>query len=203
MTVAELNAELRKIGSGIPEIERLCALFEKHSHHEVDVLFDKLAKVTTPKPKAPRKPRKSAEEIAAEKEAKEKEKQRKAEEKKQKAAEAANAKAAKKLKEYQEKAAKKAEQERLKQEAAERPVKEAVLAIEGIQERFREGNVPESAVNAALDTLTPLKGAQLYGVAQALNAAAGLTPKSTKPKILKQIREMVLRVWKMSDSVNN
>jgi hypothetical protein len=40
-------------------------------------------------------------------------------------------------------------------------------------------------------------------VAQALNADATLTEDSPKGKILKQVSEMVRRVWKTSDNVNN
>ena len=54
-----------------------------------------------------------------------------------------------------------------------------------------------------LNKLKPLTAPQLLQIAQALNSDATLTEKSPKAKILKQITEMVRRVWKTSDNVNH
>lgn len=88
--------------------------------------------------------------------------------------------------------------------AAEKPAVDAAVArLNALMHRFRGGNVPEEAVTTELVALEPLNGPQLFRVAKAVNSDATLTEHSPKPKILTQIREMILQVWKTSDNVNH
>lgn len=88
-------------------------------------------------------------------------------------------------------------------EADGKVVDHAVNKLNALLQRFTHGNVPEDAVNAELDHLKTLDGPQLFRVAQAVNSDATLTESSPKAKILKQLEEMVLQVWKTSDNVNH
>lgn len=78
-------------------------------------------------------------------------------------------------------------------------------AVKALLARFRDerGGVPEADVNAVTDDLKSLSGPDLFELAKAVNADATLSEKSPKGKILKQVTDMVRRVWKTSDNVNN
>jgi hypothetical protein len=81
-------------------------------------------------------------------------------------------------------------------------VRKAVIDNKALLEGLRGGNMPKESVDGALSSLEQLDGPQMFEVARALNASATLTDKTPKPKIKKQIEEMVRRVWKTSDNVN-
>ncbi|MGL6074932.1 MAG: hypothetical protein ACRC8S_12290 [Fimbriiglobus sp.] len=120
---------------------------------------------------------------------------------KKQAAEAA--KAEKKAKAEADKIAKKEEAERQQLANMNEAAQSAIDGIQALLMRFRNGNVPREAVEAELAKLEPLKAPQLLVVARSLNADATLTDKSPRAKILKQLTEMVMRVWKTSDNVNH
>jgi len=82
-------------------------------------------------------------------------------------------------------------------------VETSVGSLRALLQRFKSGNVPEEAVDAELAGLKTLNGPQLFRVAQAVNSDATLTESTPKAKILKQISEMVMQVWKTSDNVNH
>jgi hypothetical protein len=79
----------------------------------------------------------------------------------------------------------------------------AVADLKGLLSKFRGGNVPERAVSGSLAKLSGMPASHLWEVAKAVNAHAGLTEKTPKAKTLKQITEMVRRVWKTSDNVRH
>lgn len=124
-------------------------------------------------------------------------------EKRRKAEVAAQEKATAKLRAEEEKRQQKKLDEERQREEAGKAVRDAIDELRALLMRFRGGNVPKDAVDRPLEKLKAMKAPDLLAIARALNADATLTEKSTKPKILKQITEMIRRVWKTSDNVNH
>jgi len=120
---------------------------------------------------------------------------------------AAAAKLANKQEAEAEKQAKKQSDKKAKSDAdyanETAAVETSVGSLRALLQRFKSGNVPEEAVDAELAGLKTLNGPQLFSVAQAVNSDATLTESTPKAKILKQISEMVMQVWKTSDNVNH
>jgi len=120
---------------------------------------------------------------------------------------AAAAKLANKQEAEAEKQAKKQSDKKAKSDAdfanETAAVETSVGSLRALLQRFKSGNVPEEAVDAELAGLKTLNGPQLFRVAQAVNSDATLTESTPKAKILKQISEMVMQVWKTSDNVNH
>ena len=123
--------------------------------------------------------------------------------KREKAAETARLKAEKKLRDDEAKRLAKARIEDEKIAGADRAVQALIDDLRALLMRFRGGNVPQEAVDGQLGRLNALSAPQLLRVARALNSDATLTEKSTKAKVLKQVAEMIRRVWKTSDNVNH
>lgn len=82
-------------------------------------------------------------------------------------------------------------------------VKEAVDAWREVFPKFRKGGVPKAEIDNVIEKLEELGRSQLLEAAKAMNADATLTPKTPRAKILKQVTEMVMRVWKTSDNVRH
>jgi len=116
---------------------------------------------------------------------------------------AAQEKAAAKLRAEDEKRQQKVLDDGRRREEAGKAVRDSIDELRALLMRFRGGNVPKDAVDPPLEKLASLKAPELLAVARALNADATLTEKSTKAKILKQLTEMIRRVWKTSDNVNH
>ena len=81
--------------------------------------------------------------------------------------------------------------------------KEAAAHIDGMLTRMAGGGFPKAALDAGLAKLDALDQAQLLHAAKLLEIDAGLTAKTPRAKVLKQIGDMVARVWKTSDNVTH
>lgn len=75
--------------------------------------------------------------------------------------------------------------------------------INGMMTRMAGGGFPKADLDAGLAVLDSLDGPQLLHAAKLLEIDAGLTPKTPRAKIAKQIKDVVNRVWKTSDNVNH
>lgn len=207
MTVAGLLQRLRE---RIPTesdvvMQQLLSGLDRFAVLPVSQFVEVLAKVKVPKPKKTDEEKQREKEEAAREKAEAAEAKRIAAEeaKRAKAEEAARKKQEAKRLTEEEKRRKKAQEEERKQAEADKAVNEVILELKAVEARFRNGNVPAKVVNAPLEKLKALKAPQLLTVARALDAAATLTEKTPKAKILKVITEMIRRAWKTSDNVHH
>ena len=207
MTVAGL---LQRLRDRIPTesdagITQLLSGLDRFAVLPVSQFVEVLAKVKVPKPKKTDEEKQREKEEAARKKAEAAAAKRAATEeaKRAKAEEAARKKDETKRLAEEAKGQKKAQEEERKQAEADKAVNEVILELKAVEARFRNGNVPAEVVNAPLEKLKALKALQLLTVARALDAAATLTEKTPKAKILKVITEMIRRAWKTSDNVHH
>lgn len=73
---------------------------------------------------------------------------------------------------------------------------EATASIKDILHKIRGYDIDQGEVKASLDKLDSMSAPHLLEVANSIDAGTGLTLKSPKAKILKQVKEMVVRAQK-------
>ncbi len=73
---------------------------------------------------------------------------------------------------------------------------EATASIKDVLHKIRGYDIDPGEVKATLDKLDSMSAPHLLEVANSLDAGTGLTPKSPKAKVLKQVKEMVVRAQK-------
>lgn len=213
--VAELPGHDASGGPPREALRRIESALQPFLALSLEAFAELLGKVK--KPKAPPKPKKTDAEKLAEKQRKADEAGRLKADKARNAAEAKRVKAEEADRVKAGKAAEKlaqkgrdAEAARLRKEAQKAEVtaaeeRTAATVAQELQSLIAtfNGDATKTSVEAGIASLKPLTKSQLLLVAKHLNADAGLTESSGKPKSMKALEGRLWRLWKTSQNIRH